>query len=75
VSPAENPVAVARAALGASTQTTEPEAAVFYVASARLAFARAKEELRELERVLIAREKELARLAGPTQRALPEAKP
>ena len=57
-------ITMAHAALSASTQTTG-EVAVWYVASARLAFTVAAEELEALERVLIARERELAHAANP----------
>jgi hypothetical protein len=60
VNAADSPVQLARAALGASTQTDDREVQVFYVASARLSFARAKADLVELERVLVNRERELA---------------
>jgi hypothetical protein len=64
--------AMARAALGASTTSEDTEIATFYCASARLSVQRAKAELAEIERVLIARERELGRRATPKQLAIAE---
>jgi hypothetical protein len=59
---------LAQTALSAST-TTSGDVATWYVASARLAFTQATEKLQALERVLIARERELAAAARPKQLA------
>jgi hypothetical protein len=59
---------MARDALSAST-TTEGEVAVWYLACSRIAFTQATEELKALERLLIARERELARVGRPKQLA------
>lgn len=60
---------MAHAALSAST-TTEGEVATWYCATARLAFTKAAEELKTLERLLVARERELAHAAKPKQLAI-----
>jgi hypothetical protein len=59
---------LAQTALSAST-TTSGEIATWYCATARLALTQATEKLQALERVLIARERELAHAAKPKQLA------
>lgn len=59
---------LAHSALAASTHA-EGQVAVWYCASARLAFTEAQEKLRTLERILVARERELSAAAGPKQLA------
>jgi hypothetical protein len=61
---------LAQTALSAST-TTSGEVATWYCASARLAITQATEKLQALERVLIARERELAAASRPKE--LPKA--
>ncbi len=63
-------LAVARTHLSASTSVEDPQIAAFYVSSARVAVTKAKDELATLERVLVARERELSAAAQPKQIAL-----
>jgi hypothetical protein len=67
-----SPLQMARAALAASTQVDDPEVACFYVASARIAFSQACEELKATEHVLLARERALEARRAPRQLAIAE---
>jgi hypothetical protein len=64
-------IATAKAALGASTSATDPLAIAFYLASARLALVRAREEIAAVEVVLVAREREAA-YRSTKQLAMPD---
>lgn len=63
-------IAALRAHVGASSKTSG-QVAAFHLAQARLLYERALEELRGLEHVLIAREREAAASSMPVQGGLP----
>jgi hypothetical protein len=64
-------IATARTALAASSTAHDPEIAGYYAALARTAFTKAAEELRTIEHVLVARERELATRTRPKQLDMP----
>ena len=70
-----DPLAAARAAVGASSQSDDLEVASFYLAQARIACSKLREELLARARVLIARERELVVRATPKTQLAIEAKP
>ena len=65
-----SPVEEVRAALAASTQSTNPELATIYLAAARIVLNRERKELDSLETVIAAREAALVRLIGGDVRQL-----
>lgn len=65
---------LARAAMSAATTAEDPSTVVFYLATARSALHKAKEEIVAVEALLDAREAEAARLAAPKQLETPKAK-
>jgi hypothetical protein len=61
---------MARTALAASSRIADPVVAGYYAGAARVALDRARDELRELDLLLTAKEAELVR-GGPAQAELP----
>lgn len=61
---------LARTCIAASTVTSDAEAGVFYIASARRCIAKLADELRAIELLVTARESELARRGMPKQLAM-----
>jgi hypothetical protein len=70
MNPGPDLLTMIRAALSASSTSSDPAVAGYYAALARTGFAKLVEEVKAIELPLVARERELALRAGPRQLAI-----
>jgi hypothetical protein len=63
------PLTLIRTAISASATAPDTEIAAFYLALARVSFAKLQEDMKTIEAVLVAREREHAQAVRPKQLA------